>query len=207
MERKVVSDDSFTIWREQGVKRCACGNDFEYSVCKTIYDDGTIEHRIRCEECKRQATAEGDISEAIRVFNQMNEGVVPIRFSVESTPEIITLYVKDEDNVAEMLKKELYQQTRLRRFKESDFELLLRKQKYVKEADVIVNNYAFKVLGEKVEVFDLDQIFPGVYFVPSMEMLSDGTILICSKDIEKPEIPQKIWMKLRNLNLGATKEE
>ena len=141
------------------------------------------------------------------MFNQMNESVVPIRFSVESTPEIITLYVKDEDNVAEMLKKELYQQTRLRRFKESDFELLLRKQKYVKEADVIVNNYAFKVLGEKVEVFDLDQIFPGVYFVPSMEMLSDGTILICSKDIEKPEIPQKIWMKLRNLNLGATKEE
>lgn len=54
----------------------------------------------------------------------MNEGVVPIRFSVESTPEIITLYVKDEDNVAEMLKKELYQQTRLCRFKESDFKLV-----------------------------------------------------------------------------------
>lgn len=51
----------------------------------------------------------------------MNHGVIPLRFQIESAPEIITIYSKNESEVQELLEKELKEQTKLKRLTETDF--------------------------------------------------------------------------------------
>ena len=180
-----VSETTFTIWQNEGIERCACGNAEQFLAYMREYDDNSTEHDIVCEKCHRKATAAGDISEAKQAFNKMNRSAIPLRFAVESVPDIITIYSKSEDDVAGLLEKELAANVHLRRFTEADFRLLIHQRNIAQDADIVVNDYAFKRKGEKVEVIDIKRIGPMTEIDPWMEMLLDGTILSRSQNMIK----------------------
>ena len=201
MDKRQTSNISFSIDREKGIKRCACGNTHKFKAYARSYDDGTEEHDILCEECRRDATAAGDISEAIRAFNEMNDGAIPLRFVITSIPKVITIYSKSEDDVEELIENELHSKVRYIQFSEGDFYVLMHKRELVEEADIVINNYAFKRHGDKVEVIDLSGVNKVAPYDPYMEMLLDGTILSHSQTMQDLETPQKLWKKLRQIDL------
>ena len=86
-----VTEKTFTVWGNEGIERCACGNAEQFLAYMREYDDNRTEHDIVCEKCRRKATAAGDISEAKQAFNEMNRGAIPLRVTVESVPDIITI--------------------------------------------------------------------------------------------------------------------
>ena len=95
---------------------------------KKIYTDDKIEYQIRCEKCRRYVSAIGNIETVIKSFNEMNDGAIPIRFSVESAPQIITIFSKSEDDVDTLVEQELSKCVKLRRLTEGDFWALLHRQ-------------------------------------------------------------------------------
>ncbi|MCR4888321.1 MAG: hypothetical protein K5979_03965 [Ruminococcus sp.] len=197
-----VTEKTFTVWGNKGIERCACGNAEQFLAYMREYDDGSIAHDIVCEKCRRKATAAGDISEAKQAFNEMNRGAIPIRFTVESVPDIITIYSKSEDDVAGLLEKELSANVYLRRFTEADFRVMIHQQKITQDADIVVNGYAFKRNGEVVDVIDIKRIGPMTEIDPWMEMLLDGTILSRSQNMIDYNTPQQIWKQIRKIDLG-----
>lgn len=206
MAKKIESETAFTVYAKEGIRRCACGNPDNFMAYKKIYTDDTIEYQIRCEKCRRYVSVIGNIETAIKSFNEMNDGAIPIRFSVESAPQMITIFSKSEDDVDTLVEKELSKCVKLRRLTEGDFWALLHRQEIIMEAEIVINNYAFIRKGEKVKAVDLERIHYGAYCDSYVEMLLDGQILSTSRTMIAPEPAQKIWRKFRKINLELLEE-
>ncbi|MBO5320016.1 MAG: hypothetical protein J6B01_09465 [Ruminococcus sp.] len=206
MEKEQISERKYTILGNQGVHRCACGNANDFLVWERTFDDDSTEYQISCEQCCREASAAKKLLDAIRAFNDINNGAIPLRFRIESAPDVITIYSKSEDDVEELLQKEFSRQVRVRRFTEEDFNVLLHKQLIVNSSDIVINNYAFTRKGETVKVIDLNTIarwsLDGAY----MEMQMDGTILHFTANMYNKEIPQELWRKLHRLDIVLPEE-
>ena len=81
--------------------------------------------------------------------------------------------------------------------------MLIHQRNIAQDADIVVNGYAFKRKGEKVEVIDIKRIGPMTEIDPWMEMLLDGTILSRSQNMIDYNTPQKIWKQIRKIDLGV----
>jgi len=200
MEKEEISERKYTIWGNEGVHRCACGNAEQFLVWERTFNDDSIEYYISCEQCRREGSAAPELPGAIQAFNDMNKGAIPLRFRIESVPDVITIYSKSADDVEELLQKELTQQVRVRRFTEEDFMVLMHKQTIVNSSDIVINNYAFTRNGETVKVIDLNTIARWSLGGAYLEMQMDGTILHFTPNMYNKEISQELWRKLRRLD-------
>ena len=161
-----------------------------------------MEHQIRCKECRRTITVSGELSDCVKAFNEMNEGVIPLRFQVESAPEIITIYSKSESDINDLLEKELKNCTKIRRLTESDFRAYAKRTQYIKRADIVVDNYAFTRQGNIVTVIDLDRVADdSTDHSCTIKMTLDGDIIESTSISYARERVKKLWMKIREIEL------
>lgn len=204
MEKNQTTGCSFGVGKDDGIQRCACGNTYEFNCVARSFDDGTQEHSIYCKECQRSVTTSGKLTECVEAFNEMNRGAIPLRFQIESAPEIITVYSKNESDVQELLEKELKQQTRLKRLTETDFRTYSKRIHYIRNADIVVDKYAFKRQGDTVTIANLERVNANsTEYGYILKMTIDGDIIESSGQIYDRERIKKLWRKIREVELES----